>query len=112
MAEPVFSGDGNCPKCSSFVFLEWEKGQSNWHCQFCGHNLDIRDTITMLASYRPERNSADLDEVKRRIRLNLGLPPNPVVQPSRPRSFWHPVEFAKNLAVGLIVDAVWRRWRR
>jgi hypothetical protein len=94
-----------------FTFVEWQRFQQEWVCPSCQHRLDLHDTIVMCSTYRPERNSAELPEVVRIIRHNLGLPPippKPVVQPNHPRSFWHPKEFATNLAVGTAMEIGWR----
>jgi hypothetical protein len=64
----------------------------------------------MCAVYKPEKNPhsvrATLGHIRKAYGLDPALPPSQV---PRRRSFWHPVEFAKNFAVGLAVEAVWRR---
>ena len=106
----VFSGDGKCPHCLSYCTVEWFKSTASWACQCCNYELDLAGAIRMCAVYRPERNSHDirgtLDRIGKAVGLNLVL-----TEPPRPRSFFHPIEFAKNFAVGLMIGALWRRIR-
>jgi|GEM_PF-5966091 len=106
----VFHGDGLCPHCGSFSEVEWLKSTVTWKCECCNYVLDLASTIKMCAIYRPERNLHDIRESLMRIRKAYGLDPALPRVPRR-RSFWHPVEFAENFAVGVVLSAVWRRLR-
>ncbi len=109
----VFHGDGLCPHCGSLSQVEWYKSDSSWECKCCNYVLDLANTIKMCTIYKPEKNPHSVRETLSHIRTAYGLDPAlPASRGPRRRSFFHPIEFAKNFAVGLVVEAVWRRMRR
>ena len=113
-SDVVFWGDFICDNCNGHVSFRWRKRTMALHCPHCRRQYSREEIIRLAENYNPERSTVSDAEIRRIVEEKLGeeqpvffgasltdgSPPTP---PKPERSFWHPLEFGKNLLVGAVV---------
>jgi Tfp pilus assembly protein PilF len=67
--KPVFSGDGDCPKCRALLWIDWKLNYDMMACPGCRFEFDGEAAISIVTSHEPGKNSGNFERVREAIRM-------------------------------------------